>query len=476
MQNHLFMIKRSTTTKFSFLIILALLIGTILEGCASKRYMNKALELEEAGLISEAADLYLRSLQANDDNIDSKLGLKRTGQVVLNDKSDEFMAFYRNSQYKEAVYAFRDVQKYHNQVKHFGINLDLSENTHTYYQEVKDIYLNDTYGKAINALDAENFDNALSLLNEILQIEPNYRDAKQHWVTAKFEPIYREGLSFLKSGKNRNAYFAFDQILKENGDYKESSQLQNEAREKALIRIGIIPFSHLSLSQKNIGDEIQTYIRSEISRQKSPFYEIIESPALSRSDLSYTLLRNLLLKKEESYPKLPSNIDAILTGKIKDYSSSTSPLKKTKRKAWLKETQTIQKEDGTKEKVTEFRKVYYYEYSRESHFDLSISYSLTSTENKKVMVTDIIQKQLRDRIEFAEFDGDHRKLVPGTWYSLTRESQLDKIYDDSQSVKKLQSHFGSRKELTNSHELKKQALVEISTLIAQKIIHYNPEI
>lgn len=470
------MMKRSSTTKFSFLIILAVIIGTILGGCASKRYMNKALELEEAGLISEAAGLYLRSLQSNDDNIDSKLGLKRTGQVVLNNKSDEFMAFYRNSQHKEAVYAFLDAQKYHAQVRHFGINLDFSENIHTYYQEVKDIFLNNLYGEAINALNTENFENALSLLNEILKIEPNYRDAAQRWVTARFEPVYRDGIDFLKAGKNRSAYYAFNEILSNNGEYKEASKLQNEAREKALIRIGIIPFGSLNLSEKNIGDEIQTYVASQISRQKSPFYEIIESPALSRTELSYTLLRNLLLDEKESYPKLPSNIDAVLTGKVKDFSSRTSPLEKTKRKAWLKETKTIRKEDGTEEKVTEFRKVYYYEYSRESHFDLSVSYSLTRTENRKVMVTDIIEKQLRDRVEFAYFDGDHQKLVPGTWHSLTKESQLDKVYDDSQSIKKLHAYFGNRKELTNSHELKKQALSEISTLIAQKIINYNPEI
>ncbi|PWE00836.1 hypothetical protein DDZ16_04385 [Marinilabilia rubra] len=438
--------------------------------------MNKALELEKAGLITEAADLYLRSLQANDDNIDSKLGLKRTGQVVLDQKSDEFMAFYRNKQYKEAVYAFLDVEKYHGQVKSFGINLDISENVYSYYQEVKDTYLNEQYGKAINALNTDNFENALSLFDEILKIAPNYRDATKHRTTARYEPVYREGLNFLKTEKNRKAYYAFDEILKNNGEYKEASTFQSEAREKALIRIGIIPFSSYRLSQKNIADEIRTYITSQISRLNSPFYEVVKSTTMNNSDLNYNLLRKLLLNKYESAPRIPSNIDAVLSGKIKDYSSATTPLKKTRRKAWLKESKTLKKEDGTEEKVTEYRKVYYYEYTRKSNFNLSLSYTLTHAQNKSVMVSDVVDKKLEDQVKYAEFDGDHRKLVPGIWYSLTKKSQLDKVYDTPQAVKELHATFESRKELNDSGTLKKQALAELSDEISQKIINYNPEI
>jgi tetratricopeptide (TPR) repeat protein len=470
------MINSYTATKFPFFFTGIILISTLLGGCASKRFMNKALELEEAGLISESADLYLRSLQANDDNIDSKLGLKRTGQVVLDKKSDEFMAFYRNSQYKEAVYTFLDAKKYHTQVKRFGIDLNFSKNTHAYYQEVKDIYLNEQYGKAVNALNVENFDNALRLFNEILEIDSNYRNATQLWTTARYEPVYKDGINFLKSGKNRNAYYAFDEILKNNGEYKEASKRQNEAREKALIRIGFIPFTSFSISQQNIADEIRTYITSEISRQNSPFYEVIESPSLKKFNMSYVLLRNLLLNKKENHPELPANMDAVLTGKINDYSSTTSSLTKTKRKAWLKETKTIKKEDGSEEKVTEYRKVYYFEYSRKSQFNVSLSYSLTNTHNNTVMVADVIEKEMEDHIKYAKFDGDHRKLIPGTWHSLTRKSQTDKVYDDSRSIKELQLAFGSRQDLTESYELKKQSLSEISNIISQKIINYNPEI
>ncbi|WP_291858234.1 hypothetical protein [Marinilabilia sp.] len=464
--------------KFSkkFTILFSIITILLISGCASKRYMNKALELENAGLVSEAADLYLRSLQANDDNIDSKLGLKRTGQTVIDRKNNEFQAFYRNKQYKEAVYTFLDIDNYRTQANRFGINLNVPPNTLAFYNEAKESYLNKQYHKGIDALNAENFSNALSLLDEVLKIDPNFRDASRYWVTARYEPVYRDGLSFLKSDKNRTAYYAFDEILKKNGEYKNASQLRSEAREKALMKIGIIPFNGINFSQRDIAQELRTYLTSNISQQNSPFYEIIESPLLSQTDITETIIRGVLLNKNEDYLKLPTDIDAILSGKINEYTSTTTPVRKTRRKAWLKTTSTITKEDGTKEKVTEYKKVFYYEYLRTSIFKMSISYSLRSMENNKVILSDVINKRIEDQVLFAEFDGDYKNLIPGTWESSVRDSDQDKIYDNRNSITELHSFFENRRRVTNSRELQKQGLEEISSQVAHHIVSYNPEI
>ncbi|WP_010663421.1 hypothetical protein [Marinilabilia salmonicolor] len=437
--------------------------------------MNKALELENAGLVTEAADLYLRSLQANDDNIDSKLGLKRTGQTVIDRKSNEFQAFYRSNQYKEAVYTFLDIDNFRSQASRYGINIGVPQSTFAQYNKAKEIYLDRQYQKGMDALHAENFSNALSLLDEILKIDPNFRDASQHWVTARYEPVYRDGINLLRSGKNRTAYYAFDEILRNQGTYRNASSLRNEAREKALMKIGILPFNGIDLSQRDIAQELRTYLTSDISRQNSPFYEIVESPILSQTDITEAIIRGILTKNQDKILELPTDIDAILSGKINEYASLTTPLQKTRRKAWLRETATITREDGTKEKVTEYHKVYYYEYLRTSVFKMSISYSLRSMTNNSVILSDVIHKNLEDRIMFAEFDGNFENLIPGTWYSATRDSDMDKIYDDRNSVNELHSLFENRQKITSSRELRERGLAEMSGQIAHHLISYNPE-
>lgn len=456
--------------------ILPFVILLLFGSCASKKYMNKALEMEEAGLFTEAADFYLRSLQANDDNLDSKLGLKRTGQVVLDKKIEQFMNYYRSDQYKDAVYAFIDAEEYHSQIAAFGIDLNFQANARTYYQEVKDIYLNNQYGKAVTLLDAENFVNALPLLTEILEIEAGYRNASELWITARYEPVYREGLAFLDNGKYRSAYYAFDEILTGTGAYKDAASLKEQAREEALIRIGVLSFSSSNLAQQNVANELKTHIMAGINQQKSPFYEIVQISEPDRRENSLEVFKEIFLNRETSRPFIPSNVDAVLSGKITEYSRETSSLKKIRRKAWLRETTTRTNEDGSEEEITSYTKVYYYEYSQQSRFNMSLSYTLTDAQSNKMLVNDLLHKNLGDEVLYAVFDGDYRKLIPGTWHSVSSESERDKKYEDRASIEKLQALFAGRKEIISDYELKKQALDELSTEIAQKIVAYNPEI
>ena len=107
-------------------------------GCASKRYLKQAYKLDKAGLYSDAANLYYNSLQKNNKNIEAKLGLQRTGQMVLDDKAKDFKSKYENASAKDAVYAYRDADAYHKKVASLGVNLIFDDANQTYYKEVED--------------------------------------------------------------------------------------------------------------------------------------------------------------------------------------------------------------------------------------------------------------------------------------------------------------------------------------------------
>ena len=96
-------------------------------------------------------------------------------------------------------------------------------------------------------------------------------------------------------------------------------------------------------------------------------------------------------------------------------------------------------------------------------------------ENNTVILSDVINKRIEDQVLFAEFDGDYKNLIPGTWHSSVRDSEQDKIFDDRNSITELQSFFENRRRMTDSRDLQKQGLSEISRQIAQHIVNYNPE-
>jgi hypothetical protein len=149
-------------------IIFILTILLTLFGCASKRHVKKGLKLENTGLYMDAAQEYYRSLVANRNNIDAKLGLKRTGQLVLEDKIDQFKSQYQNGTPKDAVYAYRNAEEYYKKVKNVGVPLIFPEEQKSYYREVEDVYLNQVYVDASKALDLEEFGTAEKLFAEVL--------------------------------------------------------------------------------------------------------------------------------------------------------------------------------------------------------------------------------------------------------------------------------------------------------------------
>ncbi len=190
-------------------LVLLLSITLIFTACASKRYLKKGLELENSGLYSDAANQYYNSLLKNINNIDAKIGLQRTGQLVFDDYIEKFKNQYSNGTTKDAVYAFLNAENYYSKIKKVGLNLIFPEEQRSYYKEVEDVYLSSLYKDAIKALELEEFASSEKIFSEILSLNNNYKDAKSKWIIARYEPIYREGVQLMNSDMFRSSYFTF---------------------------------------------------------------------------------------------------------------------------------------------------------------------------------------------------------------------------------------------------------------------------
>jgi hypothetical protein len=147
---------------FKQLPIFALFVMATLAiaSCASKKFYKQANKFAEAGLYRDAAQMYYQSVAANNKNIEAKLGLQRTGQLVLQEKLASFKTHFDNNATKEAVYAFIDANNYFNQIKNVGITLVFPPENNVYYEEVKEKYLHSRYADGLQTLDVEDFTSA----------------------------------------------------------------------------------------------------------------------------------------------------------------------------------------------------------------------------------------------------------------------------------------------------------------------------
>lgn len=457
-------------------LLLTVLSLLIMNGCASKRYVKKATELDNAGLYTDAADMYYRSLVANKNNIDAKLGLQRTGQMVLDDKVKEFKNQYTNGTAKDAVYAFRYAEAYYKKLKTVGVPLQIPEEEKAYYREVEDLYLNKVYQDAMKALNLEEFANAEQLFSEILTINEAYKDSKTHWKTAKYEPIYRQGNDYFNNQLFRKAYYNFDTVLKGTGGYKNALELKTEALEKAMITIALVPTSYSGATQKQVATQLKSKIISNINNLKSPFYKVISDQVVN--SVSNININNDPAAAIQWLNKMGAEVQAktILTTKIVRYTKKTGTVVKSEKKAYRKRVvKETDKATGLVKEKTVYDKIRYFEFKQSNTVQFTLQFALVNVETGEIILSDVCSHEEKPTMHYATFDGNKEQLVPGYWKYMSKDSDSDKVYDDSTSRRKLHQLFDNPKSIKTTNTIEREMIDNCAAKIANQIETYNPE-
>ncbi|MCU4164750.1 hypothetical protein [Carboxylicivirga caseinilyticus] len=460
--------------KLHFLILIVSIIA--FSSCKSKRLVNQATKFDDAGLYMDAANLYYRSLSANNSNIDAKLGLQRTGQLVYEDKIKSFKTQYNNGNTKDAVYAYLEADKYYNMISAVGVKLIGQEDQITYYEEVKDKYLSELYQNASQALSLEEFNQSENLFNEILSIDSNYKDAKSQWIIAKYEPIYRHGNTLYNTQLFRSAYHDFDLVNRGTKGYKNSIELQQAALDNARITIAILPMQVYSKSYQTNANLLLQSVFNGIQNIQSPFYQVIDSKSiLSIRNWDQIKDADMAIQLAKKWGHQFEAKSILETNLIK-FNERQGRLSKVEKKGYLKRTvEVTNTATQLKEKKVIYDKVRYFEYKQSNSLLMELNYSLTRIDKDELGVSNSFSANLSDEINYAQFEGDYKNLVPGYWKSISSDSDADKIYDDGNSVNKLHELFKNRKELKSISDLKKEAFDACTLQITEDINKYQPE-
>src|SRR5690606_26606757 len=135
-----------------------LALALIVSGCSgSKSYAKKASKLDQAGMYAEAAEMYLQSAQRNAKNVDAKIGLKKTGQMVLNDKLSEFFKAFNMGQKSDAVEKYLAAKFYQERVQRLGVMLEVPDHYAADFEKVKGEYLVELYNEGQALMEKQEF-------------------------------------------------------------------------------------------------------------------------------------------------------------------------------------------------------------------------------------------------------------------------------------------------------------------------------
>ena len=459
----------------NLLILLTLVF--VLGGCASKRFVKKASMLENSGLYADAADNYFNSLKKNINNIDAKLGLKRTGQLVLDEKIEKFKSQYQSGNAKDAVYAFKSAESYLNKVQGVGIKLIFPEEQRTYYTEVEDTYLNKLYGDASRALSLEEFSAAEEQFDEIISINATYKDSRSKWIIAKYEPLYRQGNEQMGNEMYRSAYLTFKEIIDGVKTYENSVELMNQSLEEAKVTIYVSSVNTKYSSYKTIAGLLTNKVVKGINGINSPLYEVVGTgTAIKSSSDSFSKAYLYDRTKGVANSRVMPDSKAILVTDLQKYAKKDGKLVKTEKHAYVKRTvEYTDEETKLKKTKTVYDKVKYYEYTLNRSVSLTVGYAMNRTDREELAVSDSFNKEEVEELHYATFDGDYKKLVPGTWKYLSKESDSDKVYDSASAISKLRKLFEAEKTPRTISEMENTLMDDCVSQMTVQIQNYKPE-
>ncbi len=195
--------------------------------------MKKAAEYEAAGMFKDAADQYYQAYQLDAKKVEIKIALKRTGQLYLEELSENIAQAYNRADYKATVYEYVTAIGFVEKLSRAGIDIKIDPSSTRYFEEAKENYLSGKYAEGQKTLMEQNYNDAEGIFKEIFLIDPDFKDTKKYLNQAKFEPVYQEAALLYGEAKFMEAYQKWHSIFLEDQNFKDvKDQLQQALNER----------------------------------------------------------------------------------------------------------------------------------------------------------------------------------------------------------------------------------------------------
>ncbi len=420
-----------------------------------------ALKQEAAGLTTEAANNYYIALMKNRNNIEAQIGMKKTGQLVLNQMLNDFARDRNFGSKKEAVYNFQKARDYRDKIQGVGIRLELADFYLSDYENVKSDYLKQLYDEGALLLEEQKFQEAELKFKEIKTLEPNYKDTRDLADIAFMEPLYNAGVSAMKAEHYREAYASFEKVVARRSDYKDAKKLMSQSLEKGTYTIALLPFVN-STSTSGLDAKVSAYTLEALTNINDPFLRIVD-----REHMQAILQEQKLQLSGVVDDKTAVNVgqlvgaQAILTGTVLNYSTRQGQLRTSNREAYEAfRVKKLNNEDGKYYFETRYKPVTFTEYSNSSSCNVSFQFKLIDLKTGELIKTDILEKSITDEVRYGRYDGDVNELFP---------SNGSNVNFNQQDRRSLIGLFNARQELRPAGELSNELFNHISKQMSNDI-------
>lgn len=427
---------------------------------------KKGLKLEEAGMYNEASNFYYDALKRDITNIDASIRLNNLGQVILSNRLDEFEKSVNNGHKQNAVYEYFNANNFKKKLHKVNVNLTIPEEQKFHFKKVKSEYIDEELNRINELLEEGKFVEAKKVIKEVLRIDPDNQEIRDLDGYSTAEPIYRKAMGYFENGNFKKAFYEFDKVL----NYKDAREIKALAKEKATFTIVIRPIDNES-EYYDLDERLTLRLEEIFSENTNPFIEIIDSEVYKR------LLSERKFSKDKEWQNHSSKVfeaDMYLDVTINNISVSNGKLLETRKKGWELYRRKIKNVETDKVSyVNDFRKVYYYEYSRTKMVDVDINYQLKSFNSSDIMLNKFDEDKKYDKVVYIDFEGERNNLRSGYWGSIVEKDSRDFIDNSESKINKLREKIYARRTMKTTNAMENEIIDNLATTVVYQVDKYS---
>ncbi|MBA3682310.1 MAG: hypothetical protein H0W73_14295 [Bacteroidetes bacterium] len=206
--------------------IFALALVLFLSACnGSKKYFKAAERLEKQGLVNEAAEYYLESLQRKPTNVDARVKLKSVGQKYASNLASDFFRNYNTQQVESSLESFEKLKEFSGKTAALSVIMDYPKTYEDDYQKMIETYCSKNYNQAYSMVNQKKYNEAITYINNIKKYNPNYKTTQQLEITSYCEPLYQTAIISLETKNYTSALVTLSKIKSRTENYKDYKEL-----------------------------------------------------------------------------------------------------------------------------------------------------------------------------------------------------------------------------------------------------------
>ncbi|MCH1582443.1 MAG: CsgG/HfaB family protein [Flavobacteriales bacterium] len=430
------------------LIFLALLAA----GCTGPKALTKrGMELQSAGMVKQAAELYYQALRKKPHHVDAMVGLRAAGQGVIDTWVSEFQKASMDGRRADALGLYDEMNAYTRRMEGVNVNLIIPAAIIKDYEDHLDEHLIELNDQGHEQMNAEDFEAAAATWKEIIHLDPEYGDAQSLLVIAQAEPQYRAGTAALETQRYRAAYEALSQALAFDNNYKDAADLRSASLKDGRFNVAILNFDGSS-RDRDVALELRSDIQNGLIQSSDPFIGVVDrtqrNEIMAEQELSISGLSDEQVEVGEI-----AGARAILTGALLMYTMETGSPRRVTRQGFRKYFREVKDEEGNIKKVAAYKAAQYTVHAQERSVILKYELKLVSTETSEVLFSQVEEVSTSDNVEFAT-----SQVPAGSLYPANAQGEVNRS-----GQRRLAQLLKAPRELRAESAMRQQVVQEAAT-------------